>query len=149
MPVTFAITLSPVALDRSGRRRRPSCATCHDLADHAAWVASREHSVRDVPGHDAARADDGTRADVDAGQDERSASHPDVRANRHRLSVLLPPALRCAERMQGRVDLRGGTEQRVVADPDAADVQHDAVEVEEDPLAQLDVRAIVAEKRWL
>ena len=49
----------------------------------------------------------------------------------------------------GGVDLDRRAEERVVADPDAAHVEHDAVEVEEHPLAELDVRAVVAEERRL
>src|SRR3712207_8745990 len=47
------------------------------------------------------------------------------------------------------VDLHRWTEEGVVPDPHAADVEHDAVEVEEHPLAELDVRAVVAEERRL
>jgi hypothetical protein len=46
----------------------------------------------------------------------------------------------------GGVDLHRRTEERKAADAHLADVQHDAVEVEEHPLAQLDVRAVVAEE---
>src|SRR3712207_6858131 len=47
------------------------------------------------------------------------------------------------------VDLHRWTEEGVVPDPHAADVEHDAVEVEEHPLAELDVRSVVAEERRL
>ena len=49
----------------------------------------------------------------------------------------------------GGVDLHRRAEEREVADRDRADVEHDAVEVEEDALAELDVRAVVAEERRL
>jgi hypothetical protein len=51
--------------------------------------------------------------------------------------------------MRGRVNLNGRTEEREVADLDHAHVEDDAVEVEEDPLAKLDVGAVVAEERRL
>jgi hypothetical protein len=46
-----------------------------------------------------------------------------------------------------RVGLHSQTEKREVADRHPADVEHDAVEVEEDSLAQQDVGALVAEER--
>jgi hypothetical protein len=48
--------------------------------------------------------------------------------------------------MHGRVDLDGGAEEREVADPHRAHVQHHAVEVEEDSLPQIDVGAVIAEE---
>src|SRR5262245_14740105 len=48
--------------------------------------------------------------------------------------------------MRGGVDLHGGAEERVIADGDEADVEHDAVEVEEALFAEADVRAVVAEE---
>ena len=48
--------------------------------------------------------------------------------------------------MRGGVDLDGRTEQREVADAHRAHVEDDAVEVEEDALAEQDVRAVVAEE---
>ena len=47
------------------------------------------------------------------------------------------------------VDLHRGAEEREVADGDAADVEHDAVEVEVDALAEMDVRAVIAVERRL
>ena len=51
--------------------------------------------------------------------------------------------------MERGVNLHRRPEQGVVADADRADVQHHAVEVEEHPLAELDVRAVIAEERRL
>src|ERR671914_1481332 len=51
--------------------------------------------------------------------------------------------------MQRRQDLHRWTEERVVTDTYRAHVEHDAVEVEEDPLPELDVRAVVAVERRL
>src|SRR5215203_1833985 len=51
--------------------------------------------------------------------------------------------------MKRRQDLDAGPEKRVTANPDAAHIEHDAVEIEVDALAQLDVRAVVAKKRGL
>ncbi|HEU5186200.1 MAG TPA: hypothetical protein VFU01_16620 [Gemmatimonadaceae bacterium] len=51
--------------------------------------------------------------------------------------------------MDGCQDLHARPEERVVADPHGTDVEHDAVEVEEHALAELDVRPVVAEERRL
>ena len=47
------------------------------------------------------------------------------------------------------VDLHGRSNEGVVTDADVAHVQDDAVEVEEDTFAQVDVRAVIAEERRL
>ncbi len=62
--------------------------------------------------------------------------------------LLLPPQL-CVHRVRGRVNLNRRAEQGEIADSHLADVEHNAVEVEEHVLTQHDVRAIVAEERWL
>ena len=48
--------------------------------------------------------------------------------------------------MYRRQDLHTRSEERVRPDSHATDIEHDAVEVEEHPLTQLDVRPVVAEK---
>jgi hypothetical protein len=53
------------------------------------------------------------------------------------------------EWMQRRVDLHRWSEQREIANPDRTHVQHDAVEIEEDPLAELDVRTVITIERRL
>ena len=53
------------------------------------------------------------------------------------------------ERVHRRVDLHCRAEEREAADTHRAHVQDDAVEVEEDALPELDVRAVVAEERRL
>jgi hypothetical protein len=51
--------------------------------------------------------------------------------------------------MQGRVDLHRWSEEREVANPHETHVEHDAVEIEEHPLAEFDVNPVVAKKRRL
>src|SRR5690606_28674720 len=65
------------------------------------------------------------------------------------LAILLAAAQLRLEWMQRGVDLHGGAEQREAADPHPADVQDDAIEVEEHPLTELDVRAVIAIERRL
>src|SRR5690348_12349810 len=79
-----------------------------------------------------------------ARQDQCAAAHPDVRADVDGLAVFLRPAKRRVERMQRREDLDAGSEQGVVADADFAHVEDGAVEIEEHPGAEMDVRAVVA-----
>ena len=66
-----------------------------------------------------------------------------------RLAELLFAAQLGFHRVRRGVDLHRGAEEREVADGDAADVEHDAVEVEEDALAEMDVRAVIAVERRL
>ncbi len=89
------------------------------------------------------------RADGHPRTDDRGATDPDVRADRHGLGEFLPPAQFGVKRMRRRVNLDRRTKQRVVADADGTHVEDDAVEVEEDALAEKDVRAVVAEERRL
>ena len=67
-------------------------------------------------------------------------------ADLDRLAVLLAAPERGVERVHRRC--RSAPRGRRARSPDAdqADVEHDAVEVEEDPLAELDVGAVVAEE---
>src|SRR5690606_3589184 len=68
------------------------------------------------------------------------------RTDRDGLTELLVPALLGVPRVRGRVDLHGGAEEREGSDAHRADVEHDAPEIEEDALTELDVRAVVAVK---
>jgi hypothetical protein len=96
-----------------------------------------------------ASADHRARADSDARQDDRAATHPDVRADGDRLAELLSASELRAEWMRRRVNLHCGAEQREIPNPHRTHVQHDAVEVEEHAFPQLDVRAVVTEERRL
>src|SRR5690606_4724476 len=130
------------------RRARTQRST-RNLADDAARVAGRENAVGKVGCDDAARADHGPRSDAHAGQDAGAAPDPSARADRYRLAELLAPAHLGIEGMRRGVDLHGRAEKREAADADMAHVQHDAIEIEEHALAELDVRAVVAIERRL
>lgn len=117
-----------------------------NLANHPARVAGGEDASRDVAGDDAAGADDGAIADRDAGADDRAAADPDVVPDSDRLGELLLASQLGVHRMRRRVDLHGRAEERAVADRNLADVEHDAVEIEEHTLAEMDVRTVVAEE---
>src|SRR5690606_40503093 len=66
-----------------------------------------------------------------------------------RLSELLVPTLLGVPRVRRRVDLHGRAEERERPDAHGADVEDHAVEVEEHPLSELDVRAVVTVERRL
>src|SRR5690625_6727075 len=51
--------------------------------------------------------------------------------------------------MRRRIDLHRRREYRVVSDGNPRDVEHHAVEVEEDMLADFDVRPVITVERWL
>ena len=49
-----------------------------DFSDDSAWVSDCDHIVRNVPGHDASRADDHIVTDRYPRQDAGAAAYPDV-----------------------------------------------------------------------
>src|SRR3981189_1461522 len=84
-----------------------------------------------------------------AGQDNGVAPDPDVAADPHRTPEFdaAAPGLGIAG-MIGGVDLRGGSDLRSIADGHFDDIKDDAIEVQENLIAEPDVIAEVAEKRW-
>src|SRR5687767_1233879 len=119
------------------------------LPNDPARIPRGEHTLGNVARDDAPGADDGARADADAGQDDSAAAHPDVGPNLDRLPELFTPPQFRVERVHGRINLHGRPEKREAADAHRAHVQDDAVEVEEDTFAELDVGAVIAEERRL
>ena len=87
--------------------------------------------------------------DANAGQDDRTAADPHVRADVDRLPKLPLSSLPGVHRMHRRIDLHRGTEEREAADSNRTDVEHDAIEIEEHAFTELDVRTVVAEERRL
>ena len=109
-----------------------------------ATVGARRH----VPGDDAAGADDRAVADGDARKDDGGGADPGVAADAHRLGELeAGVAQRLLARMVGGDELNARPDLRLVADDDLADVEDDAVEVEEGAGAEADVVAVVAVER--
>ena len=121
-----------------------------DLAHDMAGISDREHVVRDVLRDDRTGADDDVVSDRHARQNADVAADPDVVADRDVDAVLIAAVtgLR-VERMSGGAehDIRTGHE--VVTDLYLADVEHDKVIVREEVRADLDIVAVVAEKRRL
>lgn len=117
--------------------------------DDAARVAGCERTLRNVARDYTAGTDHGARSDPNTGQNQSTATNPDIRADLDRLSEFLLSAQLGIKRMQWRQNLHAGPEERVVADSHFAYIEHDAVEIEEYPCAKVDVRAVVAVERRL
>lgn len=114
------------------------------LSYDATWIACRKYIARNISRHDAPSSNDGARTNGDARQNDGAASHPDVRADDDRLAVFLPSPGRGIQWMKWRVDLHRRSKESEIPDRDGADVEHDAIEVEEDALAEVNVLAVVA-----
>src|SRR5436309_2059750 len=104
-----------------------------NVPDNPARITGCEDPIGDVSRDHAPGPDDRLRPDANAGTDDGSPAYPHVGANCDRLGELLLPPQLGIHRVRGGVDLDGRAKQGVVADADLADVEHDAVEVEEDP----------------
>ena len=113
------------------------------------WVADDGDAGWDVMGDYAAGSDDCVVADGDAGEDDGASTDPDVAADADWLAALeVGTASFGIAGMIGGVDLDGGTDLGAVAYLDKVDVEQNAVEVEKDTGAEMDVVAIIAEKGW-
>ena len=117
-----------------------------DFADDAAGVSGGKDSVGNVARDNTSSADDGFVSDTNTGEDERSSAYPNVGTDIYGFAVLLLAPQFGFQRVHGREYLHAGSEQRVIANSDTANVQDDAVEVEEDTLTKFNVPAVVAVK---
>ena len=131
------IAIAPAQSSPAGPDRNDKTSACRRSS--TSWNAALSRSLRRwcrVAGAMAARPD--------------CCSHliavRTVRPDVDRLPEFLPAPLLSVERVQWRGDLHCGPEAGEVADPDGANAQHDAIEVEEDPRAEFNVRPIVAER---
>src|SRR5947209_18725675 len=97
------------------------------LPNDPARVAGSEHPVWDVPGDHTPRPDDCPGTDPHAWADDRPTADPHIRPDLDGPGILLPPAQFGVHRVGGRVDLHLRAEQREVADPHQAHVEHHAV----------------------
>src|SRR5229473_5416262 len=103
----------------------------------------------DVPRDHAAGPDHRAVTNRHAWQDNGATADPDVAADPHRTSEFEPPAPRFGiPGMVGGVDLRRRSDLRSIADGHFDDIQDDAIEVQENFIAETDVIAKVAEERW-
>jgi hypothetical protein len=119
------------------------------LTEDAARVTGGENTVGNISCYNASGADDSACADRDAGADDGTAANPHVTTNRDWPSKFLCAPKHVLHWVSRCVDLYRRAEKRVVADVNGADVENDAVEVEEAFAAEINVRAVVAKKRWL
>ena len=109
-----------------------------DFAHHATRIAYRQYAFWNVARDHAAGTDHGPSADANACEDQCTAADPHVVTYLHRLAAFLPSAQGCVERMHGSEDLNARPEQSEITDANGANIQNDAVEIEEHPMAQRD-----------
>lgn len=105
----------------------------------------------DIPRDDGSRADDDIVADGDIGADDDAAAEPHVVPNRDRAStfdaglsrVVILHGVKRSEQLTTRADLN------VIAQRDGGGVKEYGVKVDEAPIADGDVEAVIAPKRGL
>ena len=86
-----------------------------NFANDAAWIACGQNSIRDIARNHAC-ANDGSRADAHAGEDQRSAAHPDIRPDFNRLAILLLSPQAGVERVHRGENLHRRAEEREIPD---------------------------------
>src|SRR4051812_13203121 len=129
---------TPSSLGRTGLQR----------ADDAAGVADGDAARGDRPRHHAPGADNAVRADRPARQHDRAAADPGARADAYRLRALEPLlSRRWVERVVGGEERPGRAYLGARAEGDGRAVEEPRVEVDECPLAEADVRAVVTGER--
>src|SRR5712671_2054538 len=102
----------------------------------------------DVPRDHAAGPDHRAVTNRHAWQDNGATADPDVAADPHRTSEFEPAAPRFGiPGMVGGVDLRRGSDLGAIADRDLDHIEDDAIEIQEHPVAEADVVAVVAKER--
>src|SRR5713226_10020012 len=108
----------------------------------------RQLCPRDIPRDHAAGPDHRAVTNRHARQDNGAATYPDVAADPHRSSEFEPAAPRFGiPGMVGGVDLRRGSDLGAIADRDLDHIEDDAIEIQEHPVAEADVVAVVAKER--
>src|SRR5690606_2227361 len=127
-------------------------------ADHAAGITRGDDALRDVAGADAAGTDGGAIADGDAAKDNSAGADPAVLANGDRpvdaVGAGAPAglgidadALGGIDGMPRRQELHPGPDRTAIADADVGPVEEDAVEIDEDVVADMDVPAVLEGER--
>jgi hypothetical protein len=121
-----------------------------DRSCDTAGDSERDDPAREVLGHDAARADHGTRADGDPRHDDDAAADPDVVFDVDGQRVLASVgAERGFDRMSCRGDGDVRPEQDAVTDVDVGVVDDHEIEVRVEAFADGDVGPVGRQKRWL
>ena len=102
-----------------------------DFADNAAWVSCGKHALWNVPCHHASSPNHRSVPNTHARQNNCSAAYPNVRPDDYRSTELFSTALLGVEWMHRSVDLHRRAKEGEAADLHWTNVEHDAVEVEE------------------
>src|SRR5882724_12873579 len=147
-PLILMVRRANMGAFHSSRARKSQSPTA---ASGVAWpgrIAGDGLVRADIPRDHAAGPDHGPIADRHPGQDNGAAADPDVAADPHRAAEF-ETAAACfgVAWMVGGVDLRGRSDLRAIADRHFDDIQDHAVEIQENPVAKVDVVAIVAKER--
>lgn len=136
---------------------KKSGGTSYILPHHAAGAAVGDASGGDVARYETARADDASVADGDAGQDDRAAAYPDVRADRYRRGtgdgefktvdnmLFLPTRFR-RHWMKGSIYLHIGGDQCVVTYRYPVVVKEGAVHIDKAVFAEKDISSDIGIK---
>src|ERR1700742_1789426 len=112
-------------------------------------ISHHRRALGNVTGDHAAGTNHRPIADGNAGQDDRVASDPDVAADPHLAPELEPLAAGLGiPRVVGGIDLHRWSDLGAFTDGYLDHVKNDAVEIEENAVAQTNVVAVVAEKGW-
>ena len=115
----------------------------------AGGIADDGDAGWDVVSDNAPCTDDGIVANGDAGEDDSASTNPDISADADGETEFEVGATGFGvARVIGCIDLYGGTDLGAVADFDAVDVEQDAVKVEKNTGAEVNVVAVVAEEWW-
>ena len=122
------------------------CSLLRHVANDRRRNSGYERGRWDIMSHDGAGGDDGTRADVDPGQDRCSGPDPNIRADRDWLGGDVVTAFTRFNGMSGgnQIDFVGDHD--VVGDIDGGVTRERALGTNEDPSTDGDVEAVVRVK---
>src|SRR6476620_3469174 len=121
-----------------------------ELADDSAGVPCCQNLVWHVTGDNAARSNHRSITDGDTWADDGTTCDPNVRPDGNGFRKFKPFASDFRfDRMSGRINLNGWTKEHITPDCDLHYIEDHTVKVEEDFASQLNIRAVIAEKRWL
>src|SRR5450631_1076761 len=111
-------------------------------------ISGDGYACADIPRDHAAGPDHRAITDRHTRQDNGATADPDVAADPHRTSEFEPAAPRFGiAGMVGGVDLRRGSDLGAVADCHLDNIEDDAIEIQENLIAEPDIIAEVAEER--
>ena len=128
------------------------------IGQDPAGVAGGDHTRGNVPGNDAARADDRIVPNGNAWGNDYPAAQPDVILDRDRFGCLnfmqgavfagVQVALPCQQRVSGSKEENARADKNIVAEADLCTIQKNSVEVDKAAAANVGVAAVIELDRW-